>query len=94
MKKLWKYIVGFFTFVVGILLLSGKKNKKVKELKKSIKKVNKSIKEKEKNIKEVDKKIKSKKEDLKKIKSKKYVKKNTNKKETEDFLKNFSKKKK
>ena len=55
MKKLWKWLVGIFTFIVGILLLSGRKNKKVKELNKSIKNVNKSIKEKDKNIKEVDK---------------------------------------
>ena len=37
MKKLWKWIVGLFTFIVGILVLSGKKNKRVKEIKKDIK---------------------------------------------------------
>ena len=40
MKKVWKYIVGFFSFVGGILtlfLLSSNKNKKVKELKGKIK---------------------------------------------------------
>ena len=48
MKKLWKYIVGFFTFLVGIFILSGRKNQKVKELKKDIKNVEKSIKNKQK----------------------------------------------
>ncbi len=37
MKKIWKWIVGLFTFIVGILVLSGKKNKRVKEIKKDIK---------------------------------------------------------
>ena len=37
MKRLWKWIVGLFTFIVGILVLSGKKNKRVKEIKKDIK---------------------------------------------------------
>ena len=40
MKKIWKYIVGFFSFIGGILtlvLLSSNKNKKVKEIKKNIK---------------------------------------------------------
>ena len=40
MKKVWKYIVGFFSFVGGILtlfLLSSNKNKKVKEIKGKIK---------------------------------------------------------
>ena len=39
MKKLWKYVVGFFTFIGGILalfLLGSNKNKKVKEIKKKI----------------------------------------------------------
>ena len=93
MKKLWKYIVGFFTFVVGLLVLSGRKNKKVKKLSKDIKNVNKSIKQRKKDINVIDKKIKGKKEDLKKIKSKKYVKKKKGKKETEEFLKNFANKK-
>jgi outer membrane murein-binding lipoprotein Lpp len=93
MKKLWKYIVGFFTFVVGLLVLSGRKNKKVKKLNKDIKNVNKSIKQRKKDINVIDKKIKGKKENLKKIKSKKYVKKKKGKKETEEFLKNFANKK-
>ena len=93
MKKLWKYIVGFFTFVVGILVLSGRKNKKVKELKKDIKKVNKSIKDKEKQSDAIKKSLKSKKEALKEIESKKYKKKDVGAKEASDFLKDFTKKK-
>ena len=40
-KKLWKYTIGFFTLVGGVLLsaflLGSKKNKRVKELKNKIK---------------------------------------------------------
>ena len=50
MKKLWKWIVGLFTFIVGILVLSGKKNKRVKEIKKDIK-------SNKKKTKSIDKKI-------------------------------------
>ena len=58
MKKLWKYIVGFFSFIGGILalvLLSSNKNKKVKEIKKNIK-------NNEKKTKVVDKEIDASKE--------------------------------
>ena len=37
MKSLWKYITGFFSFVIGILVLSNKKNQKVNEIKDKIK---------------------------------------------------------
>ena len=50
MKKLWKWIVGLFTFIVGILVLSGKKNKRVKEIKKDIKSNKKKTKAVDKNI--------------------------------------------
>jgi septal ring factor EnvC (AmiA/AmiB activator) len=93
MKKLWKYIVGFFTFVVGILLLSGRKNKKVKELKKDIKKVNTSIKNRQKKIDNIDKSLASKKKALDEIKKSKFKKKDVGAKEASDFLKDFSKKK-
>jgi hypothetical protein len=55
MKKLWKYIVGFFTILGGILIafLSGKgagrKEEKIKGLKKDSKVISNRIKEKEKN---------------------------------------------
>ena len=91
MKKLWKYIVGFFTFIVGILVLSGKKNKKVKELDKQIKDVNKELKNKEKQSDALNKSLESKKEALEQIKSKKYKKKDVGAKEASDFLKDFSK---
>ena len=104
MKKLWKYIVGFFSFVGGILtlfLLSSNKNKKVKELKgkikdneKKVKEVDSKIKSTEKQSKEIKKSLKGKKEDLKKIESKKYKKKDVSSEDASDFLKNYSKKKK
>ena len=50
MKSLWKYITGLFTFVVGLLVLSGKKNKKVKEIKGKIKNVKSKVKEVESDI--------------------------------------------
>ena len=52
MKNLWKYITGLFSFVIGLLVLSGKKNKKVKEIKGKIKDV-------KSKVKKVDSKIKS-----------------------------------
>tara|TARA_A100001515_G_scaffold40674_2_gene31961 strand:+ start:1084 stop:1425 length:342 start_codon:yes stop_codon:yes gene_type:complete len=105
-KKIWKYTIGFFTLVGGILLsalvLGSKKNKKVKELKnkiKSNKKATKSIDKKISNVKKSNKKIKksidSKKKELKKIKSKKkgYKVKSVGADEAADFLKTYSKKK-
>ena len=94
MKSLWKYITGFFAFVIGILVLSGKKNKKVKELDKQIKDVNKSLKNKEKQSDSLNKSLESKKEALEKIKKEQYDKKDVGAKEASDFLKNFSKGKK
>ena len=58
MKKIWKYIVGFFSFLGGVLalvLLSSNKNKKVKEIKKNIK-------DNEKKTKTIDKQIDASKE--------------------------------
>ena len=86
MKKLWKYIVGFFSFVGGILtlfLLSSNKNKKVKELKGKIK-------DNENKVKEVDSKIKSTKKRGKVIKKSLDNKKQTLndlEKDREEFLK-------
>ena len=39
MKSVWKYITGFVSFVIGILVLSNKKSKKVKEIDDAIKDV-------------------------------------------------------
>ena len=103
MKKIWKYIVGFFSFVGGILtlfLLSSNKNKKVKELKgkikdneKKVKEVDSKIKSTEKQSEEIKKSLESKKEALKEIESKKYKKKDVSSKDASDFLKNYKGKK-
>ena len=100
MKKIWKYVAGFFTIVGGILIafLSGKgagsKAEKLKGLKKESKKVSKRIKERTKGQKDIEKTLKSKKKDIEKIKKSTYKKKKVSKKEASDFLKNFSKEKK
>ena len=103
MKKVWKYIVGFFSFVGGILalvLLGSNKNKKVKELKgkikdneKKVKEVDSKIKSAEKQSNEIRKSLKSKKQALKEIESQKYKKKDIDSKEASDFLKNYKGKK-
>ena len=103
MKKIWKYIVGFFSFVGGILtlfLLSSNKNKKVKEIKgkikdneNKVKEVDSKIKSSEKQSEAIKKSLKSKKEALKEIESKKYKKKDISSKEASDFLKNYKGKK-
>ena len=104
MKKVWKYIVGFFSFVGGILtlfLLSSNKNKKVKELKgkikdakQKVKKVDSKIKSAKKESDAIKKSLKSKKKALKEIEKSKYKKKDIGAKEASDFLKDFSKGKK
>ena len=100
MKKLWKYIAGFFTLVGGILFAflsgrsTGRKDEKLKGLKKESKKVKDLLKDKKKSQKAIKKSLKSKKKALKDIKNKKYKKKKVSKKEASDFLKDFSKGKK
>ena len=99
-SKIKKYVIGFFVLCGGILFafLSGKsagrKDEKVKGLKKQSKKVSDILKDKEKSQKAIKKSLKSKKKELDKIKNKKYKKKKVSKKEASDFLKNFSKEKK
>ena len=74
MKKIWKYVVGFFTVVGGILFafLSGKsagrKDEKLKGLKSESKKVSKRIKDREKSQKNIEKTLESKKKSLEDIK--------------------------
>ena len=51
MKSLWKYITGFVSFVIGILVLSSKKNQKIREVKGKIDDVTSKIKEVDKDIK-------------------------------------------
>ena len=99
MKKLWKYVAGFFTLVVGVLFAflsgrsAGKKDEKLKGLKKDSKRVSDLLKDKKKSQKAIKKSLKSKKKALDDIKKKKYKKKKVSKKEASDFLKNFSKEK-
>ena len=108
MKKVWKYIVGFFSFVGGILtlvLLSSNKNKKVKELKgkikdneKQVKEVSSKIKSAEKQGKEIKKSLDSKKEALDDIEKKReeFLKsrENISADDANTFLKNYAKKSK
>ena len=99
-SKVKKYVIGFFVLCGGILFafLSGKsagrKDEKVKGLKKQSKKVSDILKDKKKSQKAIKKSLKNKKKALNDIKKKKYKKKKVSKKEAKDFLKNFSKEKK
>ena len=100
MKSLWKYITGLFTFVVGLLVLSGKKNKKVKEIKGKIKDVKSKVKKVDSEIKSakkesdaIKKSLKSKKKALKEIKNQKFKKKDISAKDAANFLKKYKGKK-
>jgi|TARA_B100000900_G_scaffold178129_1_gene151037 hypothetical protein len=99
-SKIKKYVIGFFVLCGGILFafLSGKsagrKDEKVKGLKKQSKKVSDILKDKKKSQKAIKKSLENKKKALNDIKKKKYKKKKVSKKEASDFLKNFSKEKK
>ena len=99
-SKIKKYVIGFFVLCGGILFAflsgrsAGKKDEKLKGLKKQSKKVSDILKEKKKSQKQTKKSLQKKKKELDKIKNKKYKKKKVSKKEASDFLKNFSKEKK
>jgi len=83
-SKVKKYIIGFFVLCGGILMAfltgksAGKKNEKVKNVKKNIKKTKKAINTKKKKI--------------KKTKNRTYKKKNVGAKDAADYLKKFAKK--
>tara|TARA_Y100001963_G_C6398541_1_gene273014 strand:+ start:56 stop:358 length:303 start_codon:yes stop_codon:yes gene_type:complete len=100
MKKIWKYIVGFFSVVGGILFFflqgknSGKRNEKIKQNKKATKKSYSRIKQKEIEISKINENLKKTKADTAKLKKKKYKKKDVGSKEASDFLKKYSKGKK
>ena len=85
-SKVKKYIIGFFVLCGGLLMAfltgksAGKKNEKVKNVKKNIKKTKKAINTKKKKISNVKKKT--------------YKKKNVDTKEAADYLKKFAKGKK
>ena len=95
-----KYIIGFFVLCGGIFVAflsgksAGKKDEKLKGLKKDSKRVSNALKDKKKSQKAIKKSLENKKKALKQIKNKKYKKKKVSKKEASDFLKNFSKEKK
>ena len=98
-SKIKKYVIGFFVLCGGILVAflsgrsAGKKDEKLKGLKKESKKISDLLEEKKKSQKQTKKSLQKKKKELDKIKNKKYKKKKVSKKEASDFLKNFSKEK-
>ena len=99
-SKIKKYVIGFFVLCGGVLFAflsgrsAGRKDEKLKGLKKDSKRVSDLLKDKKKSQKAIKKSLNSKKKALKQIKNKKYKKKKVSKKEASDFLKNFSKEKK
>ena len=98
-SKIKKYVIGFFVLCGGIFVAflsgrsAGKKDEKLKGLKKQSKKVSDILKDKKKSQKQTKKSLQKKKKELNKIKNKKYKKKKVSKKEASDFVKNFSKEK-
>ena len=98
-SKIKKYVIGFFVLCGGVLFAflsgrsAGRKDEKLKGLKKESKKVSNLLKDKKKSQKAIKKSLKNKKKALNDIKNKKYKKKKVSKKEASDFLKNFSKEK-
>ena len=102
MKKLWKYIVGFFTIVIGGLLAflsgrsAGRKDEKFKNINKEIKSVDKSLKKRQKEKNGYKKTLQSKKNALEEIKKQResfgVERKST--KDATDFLKKYAKTKK
>ena len=99
-SKIKKYVIGFFVLCGGILVAflsgrsAGKKDEKLKGLKKESKKVADLLKDKKKSQKAIKKSLENKKKALNEMKNRKYKKKKVSKKEASDFLKNFSKEKK
>ena len=99
-SKIKKYVIGFFVLCGGILVAflsgrsAGKKDEKLKGLKKESMKISDLLEEKKKSQKQTKKSLQKKKKELDKIKNKKYKKKKVSNKEASDFLKNFSKEKK
>ena len=99
-SKIKKYVIGFFVLCGGVLFAflsgrsAGRKDEKLKGLKKESKKVKDLLKDKKKSQKAIKKSLENKKKALKEIKNKKYKKKKVSNKEASDFLKNFSKEKK
>ena len=73
MKKLWKYIVGFFTIVIGGLLAflsgrgAGRKDERIKDIKKDLKTTGDTIKKTQKDSSALKKTLASKKKALNEI---------------------------
>jgi len=102
MKKIWKYVAGFFTILGGILIAffsgkdSGRSAERVSEIDGRLKKARKDLKSKEKEKNGIKKSLKSKKKALEEIK-KQQVQFGVERKssdEAADFLKKYSKKRK
>ena len=99
-SKIKKYVIGFFVLCGGIFVAflsgrsAGKKDEKLKGLKKESKKVSDLLKDKKNSQKAIKKSLENKKKALNEMKNRKYKKKKVSKKEASDFLKNFSKEKK
>ena len=99
-SKIKKYVIGFFVLCVGVIFAfisgrcAGRKDEKLKGLKKESKKVDNLLKNKKKSQKAIKKSLENRKKAIKEIKNKKYKKKKVSNKEAKDFLKNFSKEKK
>ena len=101
MKSLWKYITGFVSFVIGILVLSGKKNQKVREIKGKIDSVKSKIKDVDSQLKDaknkgddIKKTLESKRQALKEIEKSKFKKKDVSVKDASNFLMKYSRGKK
>ena len=94
MKSLWKCITGFVSFVIGILVLSNKKNQKVNEIKDKIKDVDRELKEAKSKGDALQGSLKSKKQALKEIEKSKFKKKDVSAKDASNFLKKYSRGKK
>ena len=100
MKKIWKYVVGFFTILGGILIAffsgkdSGRSQEERKDINKKLKTVKNMLKQKEKYKKEVQKELLNKKNELEKLKKEKNKKvKDVSSDKASDFLKKYAKKK-
>ena len=101
MKSLWKYITGFVSFVIGILVLSSKKNQKIREVKGKIDDVTSKIKEVDKELEKakiegdaLQGTLKSKRKALKEIEKSQFKKKDVSVKDESNFLKKYSRGKK
>jgi len=99
MKKIWKYIAGFFTILGGILIAffsgkdAGRSKERRKDIDKKLKTVKDILKDKEKEQSNVKKSLESKKKALEEIKKQKNKKvKDVSADDAADFLKKYAKK--